>query len=61
MFDRPVELAFRSHQRIDVLARAVPFELRGNGNADLGAVGASGVWLGENGKAGSLQEIDLTV
>lgn len=40
---------------------ASAFELRGSGNADLGAVRASSVWLGDDGKAGSLQEIDLTV
>ena len=40
---------------------ATPFELRGSGNADLGAVRTSGVWLDESGRAGSLQEIDLTV
>jgi hypothetical protein len=40
---------------------ATPFELRGSGNADLGAVRASSVWLDESGHAGSLQEIDLTV
>lgn len=39
---------------------ATPFELRGSANADLGAVRASGVWLGKSGAAGSLQEIDLT-
>ena len=37
------------------------FELRGNGNSDLGGVRDSGVFLYENGSAGSLQEIDLTV
>jgi len=40
---------------------ASPFELRGSGNADLGAVRAGSVWLSETGGAGSLQEIDLTV
>lgn len=38
-----------------------PFELRGAGNADLGAVQASGLYLTEAGEAGTLQEIDLTV
>lgn len=37
------------------------FELRGSGNADLGAVAASGLFLTEDGRAGSVQEIDLTV
>lgn len=39
-----------------------PFELRdAANNQSLGAVRASGVWLSEDGKAGSLQQIDLTV
>jgi len=38
-----------------------PFELRGSANADLGAVCGSGVWLADDGAAGSVQEIDLTV
>ena len=37
------------------------FELRGQGNSDLGAVRDTGVFLFENGRVGSLQEIDLTV
>ena len=37
-----------------------PFALRGSQNADLGLIKASGIYLNENGKAGSLQEIDLT-
>lgn len=40
---------------------ATPFALRGNGNADLGLIKASGLYLTEDGRAGSLQEIDLTV
>lgn len=40
---------------------ATAFELRGQGNQDLGAVRDSGVYLTESGKAGSLQEVDLTV
>ena len=36
------------------------FELRGQGNQDLGAVRDSGIYLTESGQAGSLQEIDLT-
>lgn len=40
---------------------ATPFALRGDGNADLGLVKSSGVFLRESGQAGSLQEIDLTV
>lgn len=37
------------------------FELRGNGNSDLGGVRDTGVFLFEDGGVGSLQEIDLTV
>jgi hypothetical protein len=38
-----------------------PFALRGNGNADLGTIKSTGLYLREDGGAGSLQEIDLTV
>ena len=37
------------------------FELRGQGNSDLGGVRDTGVFLFEDGTVGSLQEIDLTV
>lgn len=40
---------------------ATPFALRDGSNADLGTVKATGLYLTENGKAGSLQEIDLTI
>ncbi|MDP1957224.1 MAG: hypothetical protein Q8J75_03475, partial [Rhodocyclaceae bacterium] len=40
---------------------ATPFALRGSDNKDLGQVKASGLYLTESGKVGSLQEIDLTV
>lgn len=40
---------------------ASPFELRGQGNSDLGAVKASGLYLTEDGTAGIMQEIDLSV
>lgn len=40
---------------------ATPFELRGAGNSDLGAISASGIYLREDGQAGTLQEIDLSV
>ena len=40
---------------------ATPFALRGAGNADLGVVKSSGIYLTETGQSGSLQEIDLTV
>jgi hypothetical protein len=40
---------------------ASPFELRGTGNSNLGAIAASGLFLAEDGPIGSIQEIDLTV
>lgn len=40
---------------------ATPFELRGNGNSDLGAVAATGLYLSEDGQAETIQEIDLSV
>lgn len=40
---------------------ASPFELRGAGNGNLGAIAATGVFLADDGRVGSLQEIDLTV
>lgn len=44
------------------LARiATPFELRGNAQQDLGAIRETGLFLYENGGAGTLQEIDLTI
>lgn len=40
---------------------ASPFTLKGGDNATLGQVRASGVYLSENGEAGVMQQIDLTV
>jgi hypothetical protein len=40
---------------------ASPFELRGAGNGNLGAISASGIYLTEDGRAGSVQEVLLTV
>jgi len=42
-------------------ATATPFALRGSGNSDLGTVRESGLYLREDGSAGTLQEIDLTI
>lgn len=58
--------ALRSLADLDIGALALaevatPFALRGGDNADLGVVKASGLYLTESGRAGSLQEIDLTV
>lgn len=38
-----------------------PFELKTNSNESLGTVRASGVYLNENGTAGTLQQVDLTL
>jgi hypothetical protein len=38
-----------------------PFELKGDGHAALGGVRSSGVYLKEDGSAGTLQQIDVTV
>lgn len=40
---------------------ASPFSLRGNQNADLGAIAATGLYLMESGKPGTVQEVDLTL
>lgn len=40
---------------------ATPFELRGDANQGLGAIRSSGLYLNENGSAGTLQQIDLMV
>lgn len=40
---------------------ATPFALRGTDNSDLGLVKSTGLYLTEDGRAGNLQEIDLTV
>lgn len=38
-----------------------PFDLKDSGNALLGQIRSSGIFLQENGKAGTIQQIDLTV
>jgi len=42
-------------------SRATPFELRDGNNQSLGTVRGSGVYLDQNGAAGTLQQIDLSV
>lgn len=42
-------------------SRATPFELRDGNNQSLGSVRASGIHLSEDGVAGTLQQIDLSV
>jgi hypothetical protein len=46
---------------ISLAELATPFALRSNENKDLGQIRSSGVYLSDNGHAGSLQEIDLTI
>lgn len=44
------------------LGRAeTPFELKDSANRELDVVRSSGIYLAENGRAGSVQQIDLTV
>ena len=44
------------------LGRAVtPFDLKDNANQELGVVRSTGIYLAENGTAGTMQQIDLTV
>lgn len=38
-----------------------PFELKDNANQELGAVRSTGIYLAENGSAGTLQQIDVSV
>jgi hypothetical protein len=59
--DQPVSLRDHNVGAISRASRNTPFELRGANNASLGAVKSSGVYLGSDGKAGSIQEIDLSV
>jgi hypothetical protein len=37
-----------------------PFDLKTNANALLGRIGSSGIFLQEDGAAGTIQQIDLT-
>lgn len=46
---------------ISLTTTASPFELRGSANQSLGAVRSTGMYLMENGAAGTIQQIDLTV
>jgi hypothetical protein len=41
--------------------QATPFELKDGAGNELGAVRATGLYLTEDGRAGSLQQIDLVV
>ncbi|MBS1227181.1 MAG: hypothetical protein H6R17_458 [Proteobacteria bacterium] len=46
---------------LDLGSSETPFALKDNGNRQLGQVRASGIYLNEDGSAGSLQQIDLAV
>ena len=46
---------------VSVARLATPFELKDAGNATLGAVRSTGVYLAESGQAGTVQQIDLVV
>jgi hypothetical protein len=54
-------LAGRKVGAIALGSVASPFQLRGAENSDLGAIAASGLFLAEDGRAGGIQEIDLTI
>jgi hypothetical protein len=57
-------LATLTERRVGALytgSVTTPFALKDAANGDLGAVAATGVYLGEDGGAGTLQEIDLVV
>ncbi len=54
-------LASRKVGAIAVGHVASPFELRGSGNSNLGAIAASGLFVKEDGSVGTVQEVDLTV
>ena len=57
-------LASLADQNVGALylgSTATPFQLRGSQNSNLGAVAATGLYLKEDGSAGTLQEVDLTV
>lgn len=46
---------------ISVARLATPFDIKDSGNALLGAIRSSGVWLSEDGQAGTVQQVDLAV
>lgn len=54
-------LAQRKVGAIALGSVASPFELRGAGNSNLGAIAATGIFLGDDGTVGTVQEVDLTV
>ena len=54
-------LADKNVGALGLAQTATPFELRDSANRSLGSVRATGVFLREDGSAGSLQQVDLTV
>lgn len=46
---------------IDLASVKTPFSLKGADNEQLGAVKSTGIYLSENGSAGTIQQIDLAV
>ena len=46
---------------ISLNTTASPFELRNSANQSLGSVRSTGLYLMEDGSAGTIQQIDLTV
>lgn len=46
---------------LSLASQSTAFELKNDANQSLGAVRATGVYLNENGSAGTLQQIDLSV
>ena len=54
-------LAEKQVGAVDLGNLATPFALKGTGNTQLGAVAATGLYLKEDGGAGTVQEVDLTI
>ncbi len=46
---------------LSLASQSTPFELKNDANQSLGGVKSTGVYLNENGSAGTLQQIDLSV
>jgi len=59
--DTLVGLKFTGVGALSLGKTATPFELKDGNNASLGTIRSGGVYLNENGSAGTLQQVDLTV
>lgn len=46
---------------LSLASTATPFDLKDSGNALLGQIRSSGIFLQENGVAGTIQQVDLTI